>query len=240
MRLEAFADRLGSSAVALIVRNEMGGVLARAEESPTAVDPVLVYTVPVKTTSILVGVADAQGQAGPQSVYRITVHPEGQSAARPDFRLFTPAQRITLPVDGRIVLPVLVERRGYQGSITLLADHLPAGVKLDGTTIPAGADGTLATIHRGTAGGDAVITRWRGRAEDGQERPVFLQGHPLERLQPWLATELALAATTAKTADFQVEWRSLPADARLVLAKKLVLPVKLTRPPATPSYVWCC
>src|SRR5262249_31010019 len=69
-----------------------------------------------------------------------------------------------------------------------------------------------------------------------QEQAVVFKGHPLERLQPWLATELPLAPTTDKAADFQIDWRGLAADAGLVPAGKLVLPVKLTRP-ANPSTV---
>src|SRR5262249_58488684 len=52
----------------------------------------------------------------------------------------------------------------------------------------------------------------------------------LARLQPWLGSEIALAATTAKAADLQIDWRGLPADAGLVPASKLALPVKVTKP----------
>jgi len=41
------------------------------------------------------------------------------------------------------------------------------------------------------------------------------KGHPLERLQPWLATEFAVAPTSAKVADFSIDWKNLPADAGL-------------------------
>jgi hypothetical protein len=120
--------------------------------------------------------------------------------------------------------------------VELVAEGLPAGVKLEGATIPAEADGTLVTIHREAFAGEAVVTRWRGRSANGQERPVVLRGDPLERLQPWLATELAVAPTNGKAAEFAVAWRDLPPDAGLVPTRKLVLPVKLTRP-ATPSLV---
>ena len=222
VRLEAFAERLGSPlAVALVVRNEQGGQLARAEETPTSLDPVLEYTAPPKTTSILVGVADAQGQGGPDGVYRLTVSPAELSGAKPDFRLVTPAQRITLPTAERSVIPILVERRGYQGNITLLADDLPAGVKLEGATIPAGADGTLITMHGGTAGPNAAITTWRGRSDDGQELPGRRQGASA-------GTAAALAGDGTgprfddgrRNAEFQIDWRGLPADAGLVLAGK--------------------
>jgi hypothetical protein len=77
---------------------------------------------------------------------------------------------------------------------------------------------------------DAAIMSWRGHGEDGEEQPVLVRGDPLERVQPWLATELAVAPSAVRAADFQVEWRGLPDEAGLVPAGKLVLPVKLTRP----------
>src|SRR5262249_4324477 len=76
----------------------------------------------------------------------------------------------------------------------------------------------------------AAITRWRGRAADSEVREVVTKGHPLERLQPWLASELALAATTLKAADFQIDWRGMSNEVKLVPAVKLPLPVKVTKP----------
>jgi hypothetical protein len=236
VRLEVFAERLGSPLdVTLVVRNEAGAEVARVEDSPGTLDPVLEYTVPDKVTSVLVGVIDAQGRGGPRGIYRLTIDPQVK-VPRSDFGLFTPARRVGLPLAGRSVVPVMIERRGYQGAVELLSEGLPPGVRIEGNAIPAGADGTLMTIHRGEWTGDVVLTRWRGRAADGQERPVLLKGDPLERLQPWLAGELPLAPTTGKAADFQIDWRALPAEAGLAPAGKLLLPVKLTRP-ATPSLV---
>jgi hypothetical protein len=237
VRLEVFAERYGSPLdAALVVRNEKGDALARAEDSPGTLDPVLEYAVPANVTALVVGVVDAQGRGGPRGVYRLVITPPQSMASKSDLRLHTAAQRITLPVGGAAVVPVLVERRGYPGTIDLAAAGLPAGVVLEGAAIPAEADGALVTVRRGTASGDAVVTTWHGRAADGEERVVIVKNHPLERLQPWLATELPLAPTVGKAADFQVDWRGLPADAGLVPAKKMPLPVKVMRP-AEPSVV---
>lgn len=233
VRFEVFAERIGSPVdTALVVRNEAGAEVARNEDGPGTLDPVLEYTVPDKVTAVTVGVLDAQGRGGPRAVYRLTVDPLPIASA--DFRLITPAQRLALPVGGRSVVPVLVERRGYSGPITLAADGLPGGVAFDGE-IPAAADGVLVTVRRSDAVGEAAITTWRGRGENGTERPLVVRGHSLERLQPWLASELAIAPTTAKAEGFAVEWRGLPENAGLSLAGKLPLPVKVTRPdPAAP------
>jgi hypothetical protein len=231
LRLEVFAERYGSPLdAALVVRNESGGQLARVEDSPGTLDPVLDFTVPDQLTSIVVGVVDAQGRGGPQAIYHLTIDPQPLAAGKTDFQLFTTSQRLALPSGGRRVVPVVIERRGYQGSVSLSADGLPGGIHLDNVTIPAGADGTLATISRDESSADTAITHWRGRGENGVERPVVLRGHALERLQPWLATELAVAPAATKAADFEIDWRGLSADAALVPAGKFVLPVKLTRP----------
>ena len=229
LRLEVFAERIGSPIdAALVVRNDKGDQLARAEDSPGSLDPALEYAVPDKVTSIIVGVVDAQGHGGPRGVYRLVIDPQTSSATKGGFKLTTPAKRVSLPIGGRAVVPVQVERRSYQGKIDLAA-NLPAGVRLAGAVIPEVADGALVTLERGEAAFDAVVTNWRGRGIDGMEQIVMVKGHPLERLQPWLATEIALAPTQAKAADFLVDWRDLPADAALVPGSKLVLPIKCER-----------
>ncbi len=227
VRFEVFAERLGSHVdAALVIRNDMGTALAQAEDSPGTLDPVLEYTVPDKVTAITVCVVDSQNRGGTRGHYRLTVDPlKGEGLS--DFRLTTPLQRLNLPAGGRAVVPVFVERRGFAGKIDLLADGLPAGVKLEGAAIAPDADGALVTV---TATGEvpAGLLAWKGRG-GSDERPVTFKGHPLERLQPWLATEFAVAPTSAKVADFSIDWKNLPADAGLSPAGKLALPVKLTR-----------
>ena len=222
-----FAERIGSPIdAALVIRNDAGAVLARAEDSPGTLDPVLEYTVPDKVTAITVGVLDSQGRGGARGVYRLTIDPL-TIAGQGDFRLTTPLQRLNLPAGGRAVVPVFVDRRGFVGKIDLAADGLPAGLKLEGATIAANADGALVTV---TATGDvpAGLITWKGRG-GADERAVSFKGHPLERLQPWLATEFAVAPTAAKTADFGIDWKGLPANAGLFPSGKLALPVTLTR-----------
>jgi hypothetical protein len=231
VRLEVFAERYGSPIdVALVVRNEGGDVVARVEDGAGTTDPVFEYAVPDKVTAVVVGVVDALGRGGARGVYRLTVDPQLPAVAKPEFRLSTSAQHIHLPVGGRTVVPVWIDRRGYSGPLELAAAGLPAGFKVDGAVIAEGTDGTLVTIDRGQNPGEASLTTWRGRTADGTERPVWIAGHPLERLQPWLATEIALAPLTAPAAEFQIDWPGLASDAGLVPAGKLALPVKLVRP----------
>lgn len=226
---EVFAERYGAPIdVALVVRNDAGADLARNEDAPGTLDPALEVAVPVKTTALIVAVLDAQGRGGPRGAYRLVVTPKNYVVGAGSFRLLTPTQRLGLPVGGRSVIPVWVERRGYEGPIELNADSLPAGLRVEGNTIPAGAAGTLVTLHRGNAPAEAAVTRWHGRAADGTRHTAAVQGHPLARLQPWLAEEIALAPTIAKAADFQIDWRGMPTEARLIPGRKLALPVKVT------------
>ena len=44
-----------------------------------------------------------------------------------------------------------------------------------------------------------MLTRWQGKAADGETREVVVKGHPLERLQPRLATEIAIASSDEKS-----------------------------------------
>jgi hypothetical protein len=227
MRLEVFAERIGSAiGTALVVRNDKGDQLARAEDSPGTLDPILEYTVPDKVTSLIVGVVDAQGRGGPHAIYRLVIEPQTPTA-KGTFKLSTPTQRVSLPVGGRMVIPLLVERQGYQGPIDLSAP-LPAGVKVIGGRIPEGADGTLVTLQREEMSFEPVILHWHGRAADGKEQAVVVKGHPLQRLQPWLATEMAVAPAEVKP-DIVVDWRNLSAAANLVPGSKLALPIKVLR-----------
>jgi hypothetical protein len=243
VRFEVFAERLGSPLdTSLVIRNDAGAVLAQVEDSVGTLDPTLEFTVPDKVTSIIVGVVDSQGRGGPHGIYRLTIDPstgggvKGNPRGVPpsetsegpsEFRLTTPLQRLNLPAGGKAVVPVFVERLGTPRKIVISATGFPANVKLEGTVIPADADGTLVTV---TAPGPlmAGFITWTGRTPT-DENSVMVMNHPLERLQPWLASEFAIAPTNAKPADFSIDWKTSTADMRLSPGGKLALPVKLTR-----------
>jgi hypothetical protein len=232
VRLDVFAERIGSTLdCALVVRNDKGAQLARAEDSPGTLDPILEYAVPDKVTSIIVGVIDAQGRGGPRGVYRLVIDPLTAGSTKDGFKLTTPAQRISVADGGRTIVPIQVDRKGgYQGKIDIIPARELPGVKLTGASIPEGGDGALVTIERTGPTFEPIIAEWHGRTPDGIEHSVTIKGHPLERLQPWLASEFALAPSSDKGNEFAVEWRDLKETAGLIPAEKLLLPVKLTRP----------
>ena len=58
--------------------------MASADVLITRGGPVAVpldYTVPANVTSIIVGVLDAQGRAGPRGIYRLTITPQSASSS---------------------------------------------------------------------------------------------------------------------------------------------------------------
>lgn len=235
LRLEVFAERSGSPVdAAIVIRNEAGAVLARGEDGPETLDPALEYAVPANVNAVTFGIADTQGRGGPRGNYYLSI--QSADAPRPGFQLSTATQRISLPVGGRAVVPVVAQRQGYSGPIELSIDALPAGLRIENGSIPADTDGTLVTIVRDEEPFEPAVTGWRGTASGLEERPLVAKGHPLESLQPWLATEIALAPATSTLTDFDIAWNNLAADAGLVPAGKLALPIRVVRP-ATDSPV---
>lgn len=231
LRLEVFAERLGSPLdAALVVRNEKGDQLARTEDGTGTTDPNLEYAVPDGVSVVVVGVADAGGSGGPKGIYHLTIEPTGSTVVNHEFRLTTTMQRVSLPTGGRFVVPVYAERDGYQGPIDIVTGALPAGVAATAIQIPTDSDGTLVTLQRADAAAEVLLASWKGKAATGEERPVWIKAHPLERLQPWLAWEIAVAPTTAAASTFAVDFKDLPADAALLPGQKLALPVKFFRP----------
>lgn len=233
IRCEVFAQRQGSSLdVELMIRNDKGAMLTTAADSPGSLDPLLEYTVPDKVELIQVCVADSQGRGGLRNAYHLTLRNVNDSATLPqEFRLLTNIERTAVPKTGRWVLPVWLDRRGYQGPVEITANQLPTGLALTGTTIAAGTDGALVTMTADDSEPTqlAAITNWQGKSSTGQTNPIIIKNHPLENLQPWLAEEIAIARVNRPAADFAIDWRDLPATASLQPTAKLPLPIKLTR-----------
>jgi hypothetical protein len=231
VRFEVFAERLGSPIdVSLTIRNEMGADLAKNDDAPGTTDPAIEFAVPAKTDHVVVAVADAQGRGSARAIYRLVVTPKNE-AGEDDFRLHTTKQKIGVGVGGFTAFPVTIDRSGgYEGLVQLSADKMPAGFAAENTLIPEGGEGAIVVVRRSAEVGGEAILRWKGTTKANDDRDVFIVGHPLERLQPWLASEVALAPIAAKALDYQIDWKDLPADAGLVQAGKTSWQVKLVKP----------
>ena len=169
VRLEVFAERIGSPLdAALVVRNEKGDVLARVEDSPGTLDPVLEYAVPDKVTAIIVGVVDAQGRAGPRAIYRLVVDPQTAARSGEDWKLTTTTvPRWPCPRLGGPSCRCFSNAAATWARSTWPQPCRP-GVRAEGTLIPAGADGTLLTLER-------------------ERRAARRRHHPLDRPRGWMA-----------------------------------------------------
>jgi len=273
LHLEMTAERDGSPLDGvLILLNDQGGQLARADDGPGTSDPVLEFTVPAGVTSLVATVSDLLSRGSGESYYRLAVTSTTPGPEHASFRLLAQVDRASLLPGSRQVVPVLVERQGYDGPIELTFDNLPEGVSVDGTLIPAASEGTLLTLSvpatmpagnsgavtppsEATAAGAAIIPAANapapeparpaaqvtmigltGSAGDGQTaQRVCADAHPLTTMQPWLSSEFAVAIGSAvpgsdPASSFGVEWGEVIPDAGLVLAGKLPLSLKLTRP----------
>ena len=230
IRIDVFAERIGSPVdVGLVIRNEKGGEVARSEDRPGSSDPILEYTVPDNVTSILVCVLDSQGRGGTKANYRIHIEDITSPKAGARTELITPTQSISLPVGDKIVVPVWIARNGYEGKVEL--DLYPAlsGLKIDGKTIPKGSEGTLLTLSAVGSATKPLVTSIRGKNEKGIILETMVQNHPLQKLQPWLATEIAIAPVFEKTPEFSIQWGNLPDKLALTMGMKLNLPIRVSR-----------
>jgi hypothetical protein len=96
------------------------------------------FQVPADASSIEVTVRDLTGRGGRHFVYRLRIAP----AAAPDFSLALLDTRVNIPRNGRTMVPLQVERRGYAGPIKLRvegAGRTAAGVTIAPREIPPDA-----------------------------------------------------------------------------------------------------
>ncbi|MBW3539315.1 MAG: hypothetical protein KY476_03525 [Planctomycetes bacterium] len=230
LKFEIIAERRGSPLDSvLVLRNDEGAQLARGEDGPETTDTVLEYAVPANVAAAIVAVSDLHGRGGPRCVYRLLVEQMDAGPRKPHFRLFTPQDRLTVASDGFGLLPLHVERAGFDGPITLSPEGLPPGMTVEPLEIAAGAEGVLLNVAAQPGASAAALVQFLGTAEEGGlQRIAEVAGHPLATLQPWLASDVALARGTPTA--FRIEWGESPSDAALVLAGKLPLPVRVMRP----------
>lgn len=234
LRFEVFADRIGSPIDAsLEIQNEKGARLAANDDIAGTPDPRVDYTVPANVKLLRIAVKDTNGRSGPNCIYRIAVTPVPGSGPA-DFQLQLAQQRQSVAAGDRLVVKVTATRTGYSGPIDLKFDSLPEGVQIQGARIAEGASATLMTLHGAGAALSSSLTKLRGVATiEGQrvERLAAVSTHVVGKLQPWLSHEIGLATTSPSASGFKADWGSIGLDTKLVLSDKLVLPVKVARPP---------
>jgi hypothetical protein len=94
------------------------------------------FQVPADVSSIEVAVRDLAGRGGLHFVYRLRISP----AAAPDFSLALLDTRVNIPQNGRAMVPLRVDRKGYAGPIKLRLEGPKtgsAGVTIAPQELPA-------------------------------------------------------------------------------------------------------
>ena len=234
LRFEVFADRIGSPVDTILdILNEQGGRLTGNDDAGSP-DSRVDYTVPANVKTLVLAIRDSNGRSGPRCIYRAVVRPIPGSGGRPDFRLRLDSQRQSVAAGDRLILKVIAEREQYSGPIQLRFDSLPEGVQVQGSTIAAGANATLLTIHGSGTNLAHALTTLRGFATVGErtiERIARVDSHALIGMQPWLSHEIGIAMTSPSPSGFKVNWGSVGIDTKMVLGGKLDIPVASIRPP---------
>lgn len=89
--------------------------LADTSGQPDNPEPKLELTVPDGVTHLLLAIRDRHGRGDPSYRYRLDVKP----AAWPNFKVRVLEPQLVVPADGRAIIPVLIEPRGYSGAVQL-------------------------------------------------------------------------------------------------------------------------
>lgn len=121
------------------LQNPNGSRLSQSDDSGTMADGAITYTFPADGDYQLM-VKDLHQRGGSQFVYRVVVSP-----ASAGFGISASADHLNVPAGGTAAITVTPIRKGYNGTISLSVEGLPAGM----TASPAAI---------GPSRGDAVIT----------------------------------------------------------------------------------
>jgi hypothetical protein len=237
------ARELGTSKLMAVITvfDEKGNMLARSGDEPladdvynvnqsrTAGDPMLRVKAPEGSSNVVVTVEDLALRGGPNYAYRLNVESVAQ-----DFRVILNTAYVNVPAGGSAMLPVTVQRQGYDGEVQLRVSNVPPGLRVEGGYVVAGAvvketaqnrnsRGTLIlTAEPGASLAPAdLIVEGVGKLPDGSslirraEAPAMLvnvagateQGS-VDRQRPltapWLGLDLPVARTKPRAATLEV------------------------------------
>lgn len=181
---------------ALVLTDDAGKPLARAEAAALNRDPELAFTALAEGTYRL-EVRDHQGGGGPRHVYRLRA-----TVARPDFDLKLASDRFVLMAGGSVEVPVTIERRnGFGGQIELTTEGLPAGVR-----------STAAVLAAGSAGGTVRLTA--APAAAAVSGPIHMLGHVRGKDGVVRRARAAIEGLPQTTTDLWLTLRARPAPAK--------------------------
>lgn len=164
--IETQAAVLGTSQLytLLVMRDQDGEELASAGDQPpdellsnisvraeTFGDPAIGIRVPEGVTELALSVEDLLGRGGPGYAYRLVARKQPA-----DFIVRLDETHVNVPRDGSASVSFTLERRGYDGSIRIVAEGLPEAVEVAGGNIPAEFGGM--TTQRNSRQGRLILT----------------------------------------------------------------------------------
>ena len=135
------ARELGTSKLMAVVTafDESGKKLGRAGDEPlaedvynvnqsrTAGDPELRVQAPEGAKTVTVAIEDLALRGGAGYAYRLNVKRGGA-----DFRVLVTTPYVNVPAGGSVVVPVAVQRNGYDGDVRLRVANAPKGLRVEG------------------------------------------------------------------------------------------------------------
>ncbi len=222
VRVECFADRLGSPLDAvLVVQTEDGRVLVRGDDQPNTPDPVVEFQAPDNVSLVHLSVSDLTGRGGPAYAYRLMA----DLSSRPRVNVSIDTQRIVIPAGGSALLAVEANRRAYDGPVELHWQHLPEGVRVSGALIAPSNNRGLVVLSADRAI-EPQVGFVSARLLEAEAPPsvALTPDAFVARHHPWM--QWYLAVSTGEPAPLRVVWipgtddrlkqgESLPAKVRL-------------------------
>ena len=161
--LDVNARELGTSKImaVLTVTDENGKRIVRSGDEPlpeelyavtnskTVGDPYAAFKVPAGVKQITVSVEDLALRGGTHYAYRVSARRESNV-----FSASIISPYINIPAGGTVIVPVAVNRKGYQGDVKLRVVNPPQGLIVEGGYIPPEnsnyIQGNRGQIRRGT------------------------------------------------------------------------------------------
>ena len=122
---EPFVTVYGPGRKKLAIRNEIASAAMA-----------LPFVVPAGVREVTVSIEELLGRGGGQFGYRMRA-----TKGPADFVASVAAPFINLPAGGTAVIPIAIQRRGYDGPIVVSVLNAPAGVRVAGGTYPVGSGG---------------------------------------------------------------------------------------------------
>lgn len=211
-RFELRGARLHSPIDAqIIVRNEQGGEIARADDQPGTTDPAIEVDAPAGATKLLIEVRDTQGGGGEGFVYHLDATPLNL----PAISVAADLSRIAVPRGGLVVTPVRIARRNYAGGVNFSLANLPAGIQVAAADAPADSEIALVAFSAAPDANGAGVSRFlaKSTAPDtalGAEVTRVAEKNPVVDHQPDLRKDFAIAAVDA--APLGVIWQRADLD----------------------------